>query len=780
MTPDSPSAEAPSYITGCTVISKNYVSHARILAESFKKHHPGGRFFVLLCDRNDGHVDPAEEPFEMVEVETIGIPDFRSMAFRYNVIELDTAVKPFFFRWLFDHFDIQKLVFFDPDILVTKRLDDLSRELDSCAIALVPHMTTPVDDGKTPSEQMILQAGIYNLGFLGMRRSKAVDDMLAWWQDRLAKYCYIRVEEGLFVDQKWMDMVPGYFPNVSILREPGYDVAYWNLHERTLEKVNGEWTANGKPLFFYHFSGYNPLLPEKVSKHQTRILFERRPDIAQIFEEYRGLQLKADYEKTSKWPYAYDVFDNGEPLDRETRRLYDVYYKSSNFCDPFIVAGPESFHAWMKKNYPISPVLQRKIVTAFAVRHRSGPYQSFIRLLKRMIGEKNFYALKYLISRERASSPMQKKMSVRGEGVNIAGLLSAELGIGEAARGHVKAIRSAKIPCILHDVDAGFSRKNDTTFAGQFSEKAPYDISLLEINADFLLPFERRYGQNLMQNRYCIGHWAWELSTFPEKWYSSFRPLDEVWVASSYVQRGIASIAPIPVMTIHYVIDRAAPGMFGRGHFGIPQDAYVFLFIFDFFSVFERKNPLAVVEAFLSAFPAGEPVRLVIKSINGERYPQERALLGAKAKMDPRVMLMEEYRSRDETLDLIGCCDTYVSLHRSEGFGLTMAEAMLSNKPVIATNYSGNTDFLNVDNGFPVNYSLIELDRAYGPYLPGSTWAEPDVQDAARLMRRVYDYPDEALQKAKNGQQTIRTNHSPEAIGEVIAARLQAIRRTHP
>jgi glycosyltransferase involved in cell wall biosynthesis len=198
----------------------------------------------------------------------------------------------------------------------------------------------------------------------------------------------------------------------------------------------------------------------------------------------------------------------------------------------------------------------------------------------------------------------------------------------------------------------------------------------------------------------------------------------------------------------------------------------VFLFAFGVRSILERKNPLGLIEAFRRAFGSGEQVRLVLKTTHGNRQTTE-ALVRAAG--DPRVIVMDRILERREINTLMALSDCYVSLHRSEGFGLTLAEAMALGKPVIATGYSANLDFMRPGNSFLVDCRLVPLEQDYGPYLRGSTWAEPDLDHAADLMRHVHDNPDRVGAVAREGQRDVTTYLAPERIGREIAARLAVI-----
>ena len=329
-----------SVLHACTIVSKNYLSYARVLARSFLDHHPGGRFFVLLVDRLDGYFDPAEEPFELIELEALGnLPDVKALLFKYTVLEANTAVKPFLLEHLFEQEGLQRLIYLDPDILVLRPLDILSDVLDRHPIALTPHLTAPIEDDRHPDELAILRSGTYNLGFIGLAKRDPVDRFLTWWQRRVIERCVVRVEEGLFVDQKWIDLVPGFYPEVGIIHHPGYNVAYWNLHCRRVE-IGDQVRVNGEPLAFFHFSGVEPDRPESVSRHQNRFRLGDLGDLRQLFERYVGLLRDAGMAETRRWPYAFASFDNGVAIPNLVREQYlSLGEGRSRFGDPFTTGG---------------------------------------------------------------------------------------------------------------------------------------------------------------------------------------------------------------------------------------------------------------------------------------------------------------------------------------------------------------------------------------------------------------------------------------------------------
>jgi hypothetical protein len=212
-----------------------------------------------------------------------------------------------------------------------------------------------------------------------------------------------------------------------------------------------------------------------------------------------------------------------------------------------------------------------------------------------------------------------------------------------------------------------------------------------------------------------------------------------------------------------------------RQRLGLSPDDFVFLFVFDFASYAERKNPGGLIEAFNLAFSPRERARLVVKSVNGEQFPDAIATLQVRA-AERRIDIVDGYWSTEDLADLYASCDAYVSLHRAEGLGLTMARAMALGKPAIATGWSGNLDFMDADNSFLVNYELVPIPQSVGPYRVGQLWAEPSIEHAAKLMREVFENPTLASQKGARAQRDLSARHSPEAVAKVIGRRLEQIR----
>jgi hypothetical protein len=319
-----------------TIISKNYIAHARALTKSFLKHHPGTKTFVLLADKIDGYFDPSQEAFEVVEADQLGIKDFDSFSFKYNIMEFNTAVKPFFFETLFAK-GFKSVVYLDPDILVFKPLDEILTALDRRSIILTPHMMTPIpEDGKFPTDTDILKAGGFNLGFIALSKGEVSGRLLSWWKERLYDKCRQGPFSGYGVDQVWLSLVPCFFDNYYVLKNPGYNVAYWNLHERTVTREGDEFFVNGHPLFFFHFSGFIMEKPGTISKIQKRYDVQGFPVLGELFTLYKRLLIENGYMETKQWPYYYGLFKNGSKISELARGIYlGLGIKTDTFGDPF-------------------------------------------------------------------------------------------------------------------------------------------------------------------------------------------------------------------------------------------------------------------------------------------------------------------------------------------------------------------------------------------------------------------------------------------------------------
>lgn len=341
----------------CTIVSANYLSYARTLGQSIKATHPDLNFYVLLVD------EPQElekevgslknEEFEVVPVRDLGLSDFDAIAFKFGVVELNTNVKPSFLKYLFTR-GIERLIYLDPDIFVYKPLEGIFDLLRTNSIILTPHVTTPLMDGKAPSEQDFMRVGVFNLGFIAVSKTPEGFSFLDWWENRCLTLGFNEVRTGLFVDQKWADFIPCFYQSVSVLRNPGYNMAYWNLHERTLFRdPSGDWMVNSThELIFFHFSGIDPEHSAQLSRYQNRFDLIDRPDLKELFAEYRQRILNNGFANTRRVPYAFGAFTNGKKITALARALYAGHQQQFPYSNPFDASG--SFYQWAHRHRLIS------------------------------------------------------------------------------------------------------------------------------------------------------------------------------------------------------------------------------------------------------------------------------------------------------------------------------------------------------------------------------------------------------------------------------------------
>jgi len=891
-----------------TIVAKNYLPYARVLMRSVAQHHPDWRRFVFLVDRIDGYFDPSVEDFEIVLSSDLPIPNPGWFHFKYTIMELSTALKPYAFAFLFDSRACDRTLYLDPDIRLYSPLTRITEALESANIALTPHLTGPLGDDRRPAEIDMLQAGTYNLGFIGTRRSRVTRAFLTWWQQKLYDHCVVDLPRGLFVDQKWIDLVPGMFEGVSIVRDPGCNVAYWNLGHRVLSRSGDGYEVAGAPLAFFHFSGYDPSQPDKLSRHQNRFRVEDLPEATQqLLLSYRRELLEAGYDTCQKWPYAFGTFENGvripdvgRPIQHEapevvgaiedpfsdagfkafvdvwnrpvedgdgarpgiSRLAYRIYRTTTDlqsempdifggsyerFLEWMLVSGraehglgdtflatvadaartfrehrdahdaplanedsgprltrlaaaiyrsrPElqqyfpdpcgrdsvRFLAWLltygRKEHNLSALQTAPIEEQWrtAVRALPGPASRLRHELILRAMAASLYARGVLASASKVArslrTPVRPRRTDRAEppasgefGVNLIGYFHAPTGVGQSVREAQGALRAAGVPVSLRPVDGPPT-----------STQFPYFANLFYVNADQTDAVRRKCGPEFYANRHNIGFWTWEADEFPDQWIGAFSAYREIWTPSTFCRNAVSRKAPVPVLTIPYAVSPVAPTGIDRQFFGLAPDRFVFLAAFDALSVMARKNPLAAVRAFELARGAASGCQLVVKVNHGAAWPECIEELRA-ACTSRSVRIIDSTLTREEMNGLIQCADCFVSLHRSEGFGLVIAEAMHFGKPVIVTNYSGNTDFTHPDNALLVDYRLIPVGPGCAPYDPGSVWADPDVEQAAAHMRSIAADSDLRARLAAAASAFVRAALSPAAVGRKMRERLEALR----
>jgi glycosyltransferase involved in cell wall biosynthesis len=806
----------------CTIVARNYLPAARVLASTFLAHHPDGAVSVVVVDDVRGVVDADREPFEVINVGDLFSDqlDMHRMAAIYEITEFATSVKPWLLEYLLDRTG-GPVLYLDPDIGVFDRLDDLARLADEVGIALIPHARAPFPrDGKMTSESAILAVGVYNLGFIGVGEKSR--PFLAYWKERLRRECRNDPGNMRFVDQRWVDFVPGMF-DCAIVRNPRWNVAYWNLHEREVSWTGERYEVEGEQLGFFHFSGYSPASRHIMSRHQIerpRILLSENPGLVRIFSEYGDALEKAGFGGGSAdiaGDYGMSRALNGVVIDRFVRKVYFEHLlawekgdEPSPPPDPFDPVGSGQLLEWLNSIAP-SKAGPSRLTLYQATRYAHSPeihsefpdpqgddYGRFQSWLAEQAEAGRVDPL-LLARREGPEGPLDDDPR-RGidpaeiwaspkqlvAGITVVGYLQADHSIGELGRLATASVRASGIPfqAVAYEAGDGFSTFSELSGVGSMG-RDDYDTNLVVVNADQFCEFTECAGTRLADGRYTIAHWAWELETFPDRWGRALEEVDEVWAISEFTRQAIAGVTDRPVFASPPpVVAPVISSEYDRSTFGLPDGRFIFLFCFDFHSVTERKNPVGLIEAFSRAFPIGDGTggdgpMLVIKTVNGDAKPMDLELVRLATRGRSDVVVIDSSMEPGQLGALMQAADCYVSLHRSEGFGLTIAESMTLGKPVIATAYSGNLDFMNDENSFLVPYSWAQVPPGADPYPAGARWAEPDLDVAASLMRTVLEQPDLAASVGRKGQLDVQERHSVQKRSEFVRGRFDSIQRSH-
>lgn len=859
-----------------TICARNYIHFATTLFQSTQEYHPEWDRYLIVVDDGIDEEASRGQLFKVVFADSLDIPNPRHFFFQYTLLELCTAVKPWAFEYLLSMQSYDRVIYLDPDIRLYSSLPELESLFNSGhGIIFTPHLTGPLDDGGFPSEREILLSGSWNLGFCAVDNSPHAFDFIRWWKKRLEKHCVVDVARGYFVDQKWCDLVPGLFPNFAALRHEGYNTAYWNLPHRQLHLRRTDSSnrpqimVNDVPLRFFHFSGFSPDFPAKLSSHENRDSLKQIPELQFLVSEYAKQLFRNGYDTYRHQKNCYSEFKDGEPILDSTRRSFlnrprdglpiilDNFdpFEGKDFASTVSLsdsqqlsftlnmlgvwnlrvdlqeAFPDPQHSDLRRFVEWfvtwgeieavlpSPEIERSRKELELLRHQeavaraqqvqaspaetpSDPSPGFTLLnfyrsiptriqnrllgyslrskdyLKRILGKdsKDYVTQSSAgdcIEKASQSSPEQepasepdlvelRRQALRKSepGVTLIGYVGTISGVAHSLQGSAAAIQSEEIPFDVKDINIlrGSSRPGEAV-------EPTYPINLFHINADRIDEALASLPAYRWREKYNIGYWHWELPKLPEKFLTAYDHLDEIWTCSSFIREAITDLRECPVSVIPHPVSPPNRLKMSRETFGLPENRFLFLVMCDTYSYLERKNPYAAIKAFAELDAERLGIGLVIKVLNSYWDARATLRLEALTRDLPYCYFVEDTLTLEQVWNLEYSCDAFVSLHRSEGFGLGIAEHMAIGKPVVATNWSGNVDIMNSENSCPVDYRLVELEENVGPYEKGGIWAEPDISHAAAFMERLASDPDYRGRIGGKGREYALTHLSPQAIG---------------
>jgi glycosyltransferase involved in cell wall biosynthesis len=761
-----------------TIININYLAQAQVLYKSVQKYLPNTDFFIYILDCEQKELDrikefsrlqstPPEDPFWTKlrfrdKIKRIDVGDY---AERYNVTEFCTSVKPSIFLELIAEFGGDFFYsYFDPDMEFFSDCQEFFNEAEKHSFWLTPHFFEPPEDNYQPSAIDILAAGNYNFGYLGVNPAYFETlQGLHWWERRLERDSRIDHPNQIFVDQKWGSLFVNH-SHSGICYGPEYNVSYWNLHERYLTQKDSTFIIANKKLGFFHFSGFIPLAPVPIFKHQNRFKIEALPIAYQnLFQSYAKKLIDCGYQI---WP-TFKTLGNLSVAKKIS--------SPNNIIWPHLYKSPDKIKelSLIKALFWLGLIGLRKNCQIIIAIGRDKKNPNFWKTItKRYIS--------YLIRAQKLIKSLiirKKELPYRQSKFGVIGFLGGGFGTGESGRNIANLVLSISQNCLLYDISDKFSSssKNDsghTKYLNDLRKGDQVECLIMAANADRVSQImELGFYKLFAQAKKRIGYWWWETENFPHNWiYQSFY-FDEIWVGTDFVKKSLEKTLPIPVRVVPLPISDNPRSPKKKPPLQLDDKAKYLLTIFDGNSFLERKNPWGTIRAFKTAFDKlGKKSRLhlIIKTMNVKRDDQD--LIEKELEGYPFTFINEPY-SEEEGNYLLDLATAFISLHRSEGLGLNIISAMLFEKPVIVTNYSGNLDFTTPQNSYLIDGPQVEATMEAGVY-QGSFWCEPDNKQAAQAIINILSRPGEAEIKGKRARHDILQKYSTQKIKSLLIKNL--------
>jgi glycosyltransferase involved in cell wall biosynthesis/SAM-dependent methyltransferase len=733
-------------------------------------------FTVLLLDGDPGAVEI--EGATVRVLEELSVPDAGLLIAGNPREAAGLAVLPFLMRSLLGS-GAASVVYLDPGLRVLGALAEIEAIQAQHEVVLVARgdSARPADG---PAYSGHRGGGALSRRILAIRDGEDARLLLDSWPRWF-------LDTGAAVDS-WFDSVPLLVERAGVLRDPRYGLDPYTLHDGDARDNPDALEVAAGTVQLFDFSRLDPLHPDGMFEDEDSVALSEVPALAQLCERH-ALELRAaGYDDDIRRPDRLHDLGEGASLTDTLRKLLRDGAESGELSSsPFTADGKLEFFSYLNEpaergrsvglTHLHEVIWNSRLDLQAAYPHLDGPDGEGFAGWLCVHGPAQHGLGASLLPPAPAH---QHEDSGAGDreplwGVNVAGFFTSELGLGEAARLLIAGLDACGVPALPVQAELVPPCRQGAEFTYADPEASPYPVSIVCMNGDTIPPFAREVGRSFFDGRYTIALWWWEVGEFPEGWEEAFEHIDEVWVASKHIYDAIAPASPVPVVQVGLPVITPRVATRTRAELGLPEDGFIFLFVFDYHSAAARKNPVGLIEAFKRAFEPGSGAKLVLKSINAPNLRHQHDRVVRAAGDHPDITLIDAYVSAGEKNAMIAACDCYVSLHRSEGFGLTVAEAMLLAKPVIATRYGGTLEFTNDSNAYLVDWKPTEVGEGAHPYPPHGIWADPDIDQAAQLMRQVLADPDGASEHGRMARADVLEHHSLQVTGESMRARLRVI-----